>query len=142
MIYFAYGSNMLHNRISSRVPSAKFIGIAKLINKQLVCNKKSNDGSGKANLIDKEGNVTWGVLFDIEEKEIRQLDKFEKDYKRISIKVYKEDETVVLAQTYLSDKLTDDPRPYENYKSFIVEGACEHRLPEAYINFLKQLPIK
>jgi len=57
VVNFAYGSNMSTKWMQGRVSSAKPIGRAKLSDKRLVCNKKSEDGSGKANLVDAAGNV-------------------------------------------------------------------------------------
>jgi len=53
-------------REPGRAPSAKPLGRAKLPNKRLVCNKKSTDCSGKANLIDSAEDTVWGVLYEID----------------------------------------------------------------------------
>jgi hypothetical protein len=46
---------MSSERLRSHARPAKAIGRAKLLNKRMVCNKKSEDGSGKANLIETRG---------------------------------------------------------------------------------------
>ena len=49
--YFAFGSNMLLERIKKRVPSARVLGNATLGGYALRFNKLSKDGSGKANIV-------------------------------------------------------------------------------------------
>ena len=79
MLIFSYGSNMNLNRLSQRVPSAMKVSKAFLPGHKLVCNKISNDGSAKANIIktDVLAEVVWGVLFSIDRNEKALLDKAE-----------------------------------------------------------------
>ena len=51
MLYFAYGSNMLTERLKARVSSATPIGKANLSDHGLRFHKKSKDGSGKCDII-------------------------------------------------------------------------------------------
>lgn len=142
--YFAYGSNMVTERLQApeRAPSAKPMGRAKLPDKSLVCNKKSDDGSGKANLVDSDGNTVWGVLYEIDSTQLKKLDDCEKGYKNICLDVLTERDLVVSAHVYISSELTDDPRPYDWYKELMVKGAIEHQLPTCYIELLKQIESK
>ena len=142
VLYFAYGSNMKSARIRERVPSARFVGRAWISGKRLVCNKKSRDGSGKANLVDSPGDVVWGVLYEIATSELERLDRAESGYNRLVLPVIREHGGTIEAVVYVSDKLTSDPVPYDGYKSMIVEGAREHELPQGYIAFLESLPSK
>ncbi len=137
--YFAYGSNMVTKRLRSRVPSAKVIGQARLLNKCMVCNKKSIDGSGKANLVDSPGDVAWGVLYKVDTEELSKLDKVEGDYQRLTIQVLTNEEGFIESEVYISMKLTG-LTPYDWYKDLIISGACEHELPRDYLKYLKQLP--
>ena len=140
--YFAYGSNMLTERLISRISSAQVIGTAYLTGKRVVFNKLSIDGSGKANLIESPADIAWGVLFNIEQKDFLKLDRIEGGYERVEITSIqnngKEEECV----TYISSKLTDDPRAYKSYKKIIIQGAKENYLPEEYISCLEKLPEK
>lgn len=67
MKYFAYGSNMLHQRLKKRVHSAVPLGKARLCKHHLAWHKISTDGSGKCDIVeDPEQNYyVWGVLYDI-----------------------------------------------------------------------------
>ena len=141
---FAYGSNMCTRWLQSpkRAPSAKPIGRAKLPDKSLVCNKKSTDGSGKANLVDTAGDTVWGVLYEMDSAELGQLDDCEGGYKREFLGVITEQDALVRAWVYISSKLTDDLRPYDWYKELMISGACEHRLPSYYIELIKSMESK
>ena len=141
---FAYGSNMSTERMQARVSSAKSLGRAKLKppDKSLVCNKKGEDGSGKANLVDKDGGIVWGVLYEIDSEELSKLDKFEKGYERKSLDVSTEQDSSVKAYVYISSELTDDPRPYDWYKKCMRDGAREPHLPSFYITRLEQIESK
>jgi len=108
----------------------------------MLCNKKSVDGSGKANLVDSPGDIVWGVLYEFDSKHLSDLDRIEGGYKRINISVTLPNGTQIEAQTYQSDKLTGDPVPFDWYKNLIVQGAREHNLPQEYIDYLKGIPSK
>ena len=139
VIYFAYGSNMLTRKIREVAPSARPIGTAILENYLLVVNKKSLDGSSKANLLKIPGHLVWGVLYEIDEGELNRLDRSEGGYLRKSLEVKPTTGGEAKAFVYLSSKLTNS-LPYHWYKRFIVDGAREHGLPTVYVDFLEQLP--
>ena len=138
--YFAYGSNMVTKRLCSRVPSAKVIGRARLLNKRMVCNKKSIDGSGKANLVDSPGDAAWGVLYEVNTEELSKLDRAEGGYQRLTVQVLTDEGDPIESEVYISTKLTTEPTPYDWYKDLIINGACEHELPREYLKYLMQLP--
>lgn len=138
---FAYGSNMYTDRMRWRVPSATVVGPAKLPDKCMVCNKKSKDGSGKANLADSPGGAVWGVLYEVDLAELDRLDRAEGGYQRTSLQVWARQGSPV-AEVHVSTELTADPVPYEWYKELIVAGAHEHELPRDYLVYLEQLPSK
>lgn len=142
IIYFAYGSNMKTERLRARVSSAKSIGIAKLPDMRLVFNKQSKDGSGKANLIASPVDMVWGVLFEIEVRELGSLDKAEGGYARTTVEVISESGESMTAHTYISSSTTASAIPYEWYKNLVVAGAREHRLPESYIAAIESIPTK
>jgi gamma-glutamylcyclotransferase len=139
VIYFAYGSNMSTKKIRDVVPSAKPIGQARLEGYRLVFNKKSVDGSSKANLIRSAGDKVWGVLYEMDEGELKRLDRSEGGYLRKFLEVIANAGGPVKAFAYLSSKLTNS-LPYHWYKRLVVDGAREHNLPAAYVDVLEQLP--
>lgn len=142
LVYFAYGSNMNTKRIRSRVPLATVIGRARLLDKRMVCNKKGEDGSGKANLVDSPGDLVWGVLYEVDLAKLDKLDQAEGGYQRTKLQVWTEQGNPVTAEVYVSKKLAADPMPYDWYKKLIIAGAREHQLPRDYLEYLEQLPSK
>lgn len=142
VLYFAYGSNMKTDRLLSRAPSAKKIGIGKIANKRLVFNKKSKDGSGKANIVDSKGESVFGVLFKLNYSELKLLDRAEKGYKRSLAQIELDDGTFIYALVYIASIFTDNSIAYDWYKNIILEGAHEHCLPKECIQYLARLPAK
>jgi len=133
---------MKTGQMSERVPLAKVVGRARILNRRLVCNKRSKDGSGKANLVHSPGDVVWGVLYEMDESGLPKLDKAEGGYRRVEVEVLDEQGCPIVAQTYVSKKLTDDTRAYEGYKKLILNGAREHQLSKKYIEDLESVPTK
>lgn len=131
---------MLSSRLIKRVPSAKIRGRVALDNWCVNFSKKSKDGSGKANLTNKPGFVTWGLLYEIDDVEIEKLDKIENGYTRIKVIVKKDDGETVQAETYISNDFIDNPIAFDSYKQMLIRGAVDHNLPIDYIHYLQQLP--
>jgi gamma-glutamylcyclotransferase len=142
VLYFAYGSNMSGARLRSRIASAEVVGPAFLKDMEMLFNKRGSDGSGKANLVESPGGVTWGVLWKISPRDLDTLDKVEGGYDRVAVQAWKSDGNVVGAVTYVSGRLSDDPRAYEWYKEIVIAGAREHDLPRDYIAYLERFPSK
>lgn len=149
MQYFAYGSNLLTERLQARCPSASARQIARADKYALTFCKKSQDGSGKATLSScpTAGCRVFGVVFDLDECELSELDKAEgagKGYDRI------EDFQVNVAGlpkplsvvTYIADPAFIDLtlKPYDWYLSLIVVGARQHELPLQYIAAIEAMP--
>ncbi|RTL59998.1 MAG: gamma-glutamylcyclotransferase [Sphingobacteriales bacterium] len=146
MLIFAYGSNMNLNRLTKRVPSAMKVTNAFLPGYKLLCNKISNDGSAKANIIwtDTPADLVWGVLFTIDSNEKVLLDKAEglgKGYNEDTFTFFDEANKSYTAQIYLADSKSIDNTllPYDWYKEFIVTGAIQNKLPAEYISQLQSI---
>ncbi len=138
-MYFSYGSSMCADQMARRVSSASMVGRARLPGNKLVFNKKSADGSGKANLVESPEGAVWGVLYEIYHDDLNILDQYEVGYHRVGVCVYAEDDPLT-AYTHLSTNLTDRPLPFRWYKGAILNGALEHGLPDEYIEYLKSTP--
>ena len=137
--YFAYGSNMLSERMDARIPEAKIAGIARLYGWDLVWDKISTDGSGKANLREENGKVVWGVVYIIPESRMPDLDKVEGGYQRIKVEVECDKNGKLAACTYVSEKRDANLLPYDWYKDLVLKGAKEHSLPSDYIEKIARI---
>ncbi|MBI5769670.1 MAG: gamma-glutamylcyclotransferase [Verrucomicrobia bacterium] len=147
MKYFAYGSNMLRERLLKRVPGATVIGLASVRGRILRFQKKSSDGSAKCDLATTQcyDDQAWGVLFEIPDAQIAVLDDAEglgKGYAREPIQVRREDGQVVESTAYLAtpDAVVPNLQPYEWYRNLVVTGARQNNLPAAYIAALEATP--
>jgi gamma-glutamylcyclotransferase len=105
-------------------------------------NKESRrDGSGKANVEPRVGEVVWGVLYTVRNADLQTLDYGEgQGYCRRNIPVRTTDGPTE-AWVYFARNPSLDPalRPYTWYQRFLIEGAREHGLPADYIEALERI---
>jgi gamma-glutamylcyclotransferase (GGCT)/AIG2-like uncharacterized protein YtfP len=151
MLYFAYGSNMNWPQMKKRCPSVQFVSVAKLTNHRLAFTRKSNHrGCGSADAIPAQAHIIWGVIYEIEESEITNLDEAEdfvperarNGYTRQQTQVFTDGEDMpVLVSLYFAEKQKNPPLPSAEYKQLIVEGAKHWNLPQDYIEGLEKIKI-
>ena len=139
LIYFAYGSNLLTERLRARCPSAQPVGIAVAPGYRLIFSKQSVDKSGKATLEKtvKPEQKAYGVLFKIETDDHLALDRAEgkgNGYDRIeNFSVTSLHDTIQAeVMTYLASADAIDPmlKPFDWYKDLVIGGAVQHKLPK------------
>lgn len=146
IITFAYGSNMPTARIQERCPSARFVGVAELPGYQLRWHKRSQDGSGKCDIVraNQQGTSVFGVLYEIANSEKADLDRAEglgSGYDETEIEVHRGVERLIVkAYVASSDAVFPTLRPYTWYRALAVAGAKEHGLPTDYIAGLESAP--
>jgi gamma-glutamylcyclotransferase len=149
LLYFAYGSNMLTSRLQARCPSARGGRVATADNHSLSFFKRGRDGSGKGTLVPdtRVGQRVVGVVFELDERELSQLDHFEgagAGYDRVQrFRVRTETGSGGLdAFTYIAGEGYLDPglKPFDWYLSLVVAGAREYALPEDYVAVIARTP--
>lgn len=143
-LYFAYGSNMFTRRLTARTPSAVAVGAAFVEGRKLTFDKVSADGSGKCDIeeTDNPADRVNGVLFRIASEEAASLDRAEglgHGYRKGEIQAVTP-EGPVTAVAYFATQKDSKRIPYDWYKAFVLQGAIEHRLPDAYIAALRAVP--
>jgi hypothetical protein len=75
MFYFAYGSNMDWAQMKERCPCAKFVCGAKLPSHRLAFTRMSvRRGCGVADILRDETQDVWGVVSELPENELKNLD--------------------------------------------------------------------
>jgi hypothetical protein len=144
--YFAYGSNMLTERLRERCKSAKAIGVAIVFGYRLEFSKRSRDGSGKATIVrsDKSEEHVFGVVFEVTISERAALDNVEgvgSGYKRIDdllARLHQGGE-IMRAATYVATDVDRTLQPYDWYRALVVAGAHQHKLPADWIEVLEQV---
>lgn len=140
---FSYGSNMLLERITERIESVEVVGIHELTGFRLLFNKKSKDGSTKANIEETKdrNDSVWGVIHKIDLKDKPTLDKFEglgKGYLLINFNHHVEDEYRTIHSYVATEyRYIEEGKPYDWYLNLVIAGAIENEFPEEYINQLK-----
>jgi len=140
-LYFAYGSNMLTERLKSRAPSALLVGNGILEGHRVDFDKVSTDGSGKCNLkpTGNSADQVHGVLFSVDSSERQNLDRAEglgAGYRIETVQVVAGTRKCT-AVTYVAEVTDSELRPYDWYLELVVAGAVEHRLPGAYVESLQ-----
>lgn len=129
VLYFAYGSNMLYERIKIRCGKVKHCGTHKLYGYKLIFNAESTWGNiSYANIIKTTSKKDFveGVLYNLSHKDYRTLDMFEGLYERCYFII---DENTI-GCTYVCKNITAEPySPAEDYYLKIcLQGAKENNL--------------
>lgn len=128
-------------RACDRAPSATPVGTGFIAGRRLTFDKVSTDGSGKCDA-EPTSNPTdrvYGVLYEIAASEKTSLDRAEGVGSG-----YREESVIVVtgaqrynATTYIATAKNHTLRPYHWYKALVIAGAIEHRLPAAYVEWLR-----
>ena len=144
--YFAYGSNMSLKRIQHRVPSAKRLGLVKLVGHQLCFHKNGTDGSGKCDAFETQepSNFVWGALFEIDAKEKPYLDKVEgvgSGYEIKDVTLLDSANNEHKAYMYYATDIVSELKPYPWYLNHVVTGAKEIGVPHDYLADLVNVPV-
>ncbi|MEM8856798.1 MAG: gamma-glutamylcyclotransferase family protein [Chloroflexota bacterium] len=144
MLNFSYGSNMSTRYVRDYCPSAKYVMRATLPNFEIQFRRFSTDlNGGISTIIEAPGQRVEGVIYDIPEKEILELDILEDLplglYRRDSFLVLGEDQQWHTADLYRVVKPEGPFAPSAKYIEMMITGATEHQLSPAYIDKLKNL---
>lgn len=147
--YFAYGSNMLWERLraSNRVPGAIVLATGRLQKYRLLFHKRSDDHSGKCDIVrtDSLADVVHGVVFDVPINQRKKLDRAEGvgyGYHIEIIEVQLRGGTAISASAYVADPshIDDALLPYDWYHRLVIAGAEQNGLPADYIAELSTVP--
>ncbi|MDO3378226.1 gamma-glutamylcyclotransferase family protein [Geoalkalibacter halelectricus] len=140
MLYFAYGHNMDPDILAQRGVAFERVCTGKVRGVRLVFHKPGADGTGKADLQDHRGSVVEGVVYEVPEESLANLDVYEGvdkgHYRRQLVKVQTfkgELECVV----YRAAKFKSGLKPSRAYLDALIRGAERHGLSEEYQVFLK-----
>ncbi len=138
LFYFAYGSNMSLERMTERCGKENFVDLGKA---KLPGYSFYFYGRGHANIRPMASQTIEGVLFQIQDSCLQDLDQVEgypNIYQRQSVKITWKN-TNVLAQAYIVEKDQTLAKPSPEYYQTVLSGAEEHDLSEGYIQYIKDL---
>lgn len=140
MLYFAYGHNLDPDNLSRRGVSFSRVCTGKIRDLRLVFHKPGEDGTGRADVQDHRGSQVEGVIYEVPEASLANLEIYEGvdkgHYRRQLMKVQTskgELECVV----YRAAKFKSGLKPSRAYLDQLVRGALIHKLSEDYQIFLK-----
>ncbi len=140
--YFAYGSNMLRERLVARVSTAEGVAVGVARDYRLDFAKISVDGSGKGDMVASPGDEVWGVLYELDADQKAALDEHEGRHYRAREIVVSTPSGDQAAWAYVAEPHRRDPSkvPYDWYVALIVAGARQGGLPEPYVQALEATP--
>ena len=129
MYYFAYGTNLNQKQMLKRCPDSKPKFIATLHNYKLVFVGWSRQWRGGVTSIRPfRGEKVLGAVYEVSEKDLKRLDKYESNYNRLNVKVNDEDGELIEAITYIKAEQSEETRPSPEYLSVIQQGYRDWKL--------------
>ena len=132
MYYFAYGSNLNRKQMRECCPDSKPMFVATLHNYKLVFVGWSRQWrGGVASIKSFRGERVLGAIYEISERDLRQLDKQEGypgSYQRFNITVFDEDNEPIEAVTYIKSGQLEETPPSQQYLAVIQQGYRDWRL--------------
>jgi hypothetical protein len=152
MLYFAYGSNLNPAQMLEFAPGHQVVGLAALRDHRLVFPRYSERwGGGTASVAHAHGQTVWGMLYEIGEDDLTNLDRREGfrapgnqhnsyDRELLTVELERADDGSVprrvRASAYVARPSNPSP-PSRRYLDTILAGARHHRLPEEYVERLE-----
>jgi len=132
---------MFSTRVQDRVPTARSVGSGYIRGHRLIFHKLSDDGSAKcdAEVSANADDRVYGVLLELSRVEKPKLDDAEGlhhgyEEKHVDVVTRSGSRSAIM---YYATSKNPSLKPYHWYKAFIVAGAVEHKLPSAYIEWLR-----
>ena len=124
ILYFAYGSNMSAARMKQRLGWEASRRAATLRDFELVFDQVGFNAPAwsPANIRSEQGGLVEGMVYEVEEKDLKILDGYEKYYQRLEVKVMEVKGKNLDAVTYLSKKSRGEKPPTQEYLNFLLEG--------------------
>lgn len=146
--YFAYGSNMQSATLRGRRGVAYTRALAARVpGWRLVLDKPPlvSIGHGFANIVPDPAAAVLGVLFELSPAELDHVELSEGvrigNYDPVDVAAWPLDAGAAVVARSLSSAHRDPAlRPSRRYMALLIEGACEHGLPAAYVDALRAVP--
>jgi len=124
--YFAYGCNLSKKQMKECCPDSKPMFVASLRNYKLVFVGWFRQWrGGVASIKPLRGEKVLGAVYEISERDLRQLDKYEgypDNYTRVKVTVVDEFGNQIEAVTYVKIGQLEETQPSREYLSAIQQG--------------------
>lgn len=143
--YFAYDSAMNTSRLKGRGLKIISYEPAYLNDYELKFNKRSVDGTTKANIVRTPDKKVYGIIYKLPKSELTKLDnivgKASGHYDRQELEITTLNEEVFIACVYASAAkylVTETQmKPSHQHVNTILNAAGRHKLDQDYIAYLK-----
>ncbi len=137
LLYFAYGANMNHKHMKDACTGSRFLKRVFLEDHKIIYDGYSDymRRRARANVINSEGDVVWGGLYEIGEADLAPLDVSEfapNSFDRKKTVVKDEDGKTYDVIVYRREK-RERCAPSTEYRQTIIQGAKDCKLPAEYI---------
>lgn len=146
LLIFAYGSNMDTAQMKERCPNSRLeTFIAEARGWKLCFPRRSEKRKGGVGSIERhQGSSVWGVVFSVNDKDLKTLDRREGvligAYTRGPLEVHSQAGKSALVQTYFAVPEGNGIfTPHRNYIEHYIKGAKQFGLPHEYIVILEQI---
>jgi hypothetical protein len=155
MLCFAFGADLDRDVRSARIPEHRVVGLAALRDHQLSFPRFSQEwGGGVASIQTHHGDTLWGIVYDVSEAALAELDRTEgfrgagdahnvAERQVLLVELTRPDDGSVprRLRVYAYLPRTSNPSPpSERYRDALVQGAVQHDLPEEYVARLRAIP--
>ena len=132
MYYFAYGANLNRKQMADRCPDSKPKFIATLPNFKLIfAGESGRRQGGVASVRPQRGEKVLGAVYEISEKDLKQLDRYEDYpavYDRRKVTVWTETNEPIEAITYIKKEQSQETKPSPEYLAVIQQGYRDWQL--------------
>jgi len=146
-LYFSFGSNLSIERIRINNKSANFFCVGVLKGYRFAFQGYSKYWKGStANIYPDQQSQVYGILWEMDQNDLENLDRQELHYTRIEVEVNKvnSDESYT-CWTYTEEnhykQLVDEDgrndRPSLKYKQLVINGAKLNQFPDYYLKMLE-----
>ena len=139
-LYFAYGSNMDPVQMAVRCPTSRALGTASLGDHRLTFVRDSPAwGGGVGSIEPAQGEVVWGVLWELAPEDEAALDAYES----VEAQVYRKAKAFVETpdgpvEVMLYVVVDPQPKsPSARYLRALIRGAASFGVPEEYVEQLR-----
>ena len=144
MHHFGYGSNLNMEFLRIYCPSAEFVMRAYLPNYEVQFRFWSERRQGGiSTIIEKPGGLVHGVIYDVPEDELLDLDVLESVpqglYRRETFLVLGDDMEWHMADLYRVAEPKGPFTPSRSYVELMIDGAKDHGLAPEYIKKIQEI---
>lgn len=133
MKYFAYGSNMDHGQLESRIGQTALVGNGRLPNHQFRINQR-----GVATVVTCPSAQVYGLIWELNESQLAVMDRYEGvaagHYRRCDVLIHA-NESVETCITYVAT-VSEAGQPRSEYLERIIASAKNAGFPQQYLDEL------